>query len=198
MTELTDRETAARRTPTTLHTARLLLRPFAPSDAGAVLRACQDPLIVRWTQVPTPYTAQHAEDFVSTVSTTAWATGTDALFAVVDRQDGELLASVGLHFARGRDEREGEVGFWCVPAARGRGVVAEAIAAIARWGFADCGLERLAWLAGVGNHASWRAAEKAGFHREGTLRGYLLHRGERVDAWVGSLLPADLDTPAAG
>lgn len=44
------------------------------------------------------------------------------------------------------------------------------------------------WRAEVGNHASRRVAEKAGFVREGTLRKRLFHRGTVVDAWVGSLL----------
>ncbi|WP_350281758.1 GNAT family protein [Kribbella sp. HUAS MG21] len=41
---------------------------------------------------------------------------------------------------------------------------------------------------GVGNVASRRVAEKAGFLIEGQLRMRLVHRGMRVDAWVGSLV----------
>jgi len=38
------------------------------------------------------------------------------------------------------------------------------------------------------SRAEFLVAEKAGFLIEGTLRRRLIHREERVDAWVGSLL----------
>jgi RimJ/RimL family protein N-acetyltransferase len=44
----------------------------------------------------------------------------------------------------------------------------------------------------VGNEGSRRVAQKLGFTMEGTCRARLLHRGERVDAWVGGLLPGEL------
>ena len=40
----------------------------------------------------------------------------------------------------------------------------------------------------VGNDASRRAAENAGFVFEGTASGGLSYRGQRRDAWVGALL----------
>ena len=39
-----------------------------------------------------------------------------------------------------------------------------------RWGFRERGLQRIEWLAFVGNEASRRVAEKAGFRSEGTCR----------------------------
>lgn len=44
----------------------------------------------------------------------------------------------------------------------------------------------------VGNVASRRVAEKAGFRIEATLRKRQIHRGTRVDVWVGSLLKGEL------
>ena len=35
-------------------------------------------------------------------------------------------------------------------------------------------------------------AERCGFRVEGTVRGLLVLRGERVDGWIGSLLADDL------
>ena len=40
--------------------------------------------------------------------------------------------------------------------------------------------------------ASQRVLEKAGFRREGLLRAYFVVDGERADALMCSLLPADL------
>ena len=85
-----------------------------------------------------------------------------------------------------------EIGFWTAPWARGRGVMTAAARLVCRWGFDELGLERIEWWANVGNDASRRVAEKLGFTMEGTCRRRLLHRGERVDGWVGGLLRGEL------
>jgi RimJ/RimL family protein N-acetyltransferase len=47
----------------------------------------------------------------------------------------------------------------------------------------------------VGNWASRRVAWSAGFRVEGTVRGLLPHRDQRVDAWIGSLRREDEQAP---
>ena len=66
----------------------------------------------------------------------------------------------------------------------------------AAYGLLHLGLERVEWKAHVGNVASRRVAEKAGFTFEGTLRAYGSKDGRRVDEWIASLLPADLPVDA--
>jgi RimJ/RimL family protein N-acetyltransferase len=61
-----------------------------------------------------------------------------------------------------------------------------------RWAFGRLRLKIIEWRAEVGNLASRRVAERVGFTVEATLRRRLFHRGERVDTWVGSLLPTEL------
>jgi RimJ/RimL family protein N-acetyltransferase len=68
----------------------------------------------------------------------------------------------------------------------------EAARLVCRFGFEMLGLRRIEWWARVGNEPSRRVAEKLGFTMEGTCRARLLHRGERVDAWVGGLLAGEL------
>jgi RimJ/RimL family protein N-acetyltransferase len=176
--------------PVEITAGRLHLRPFRPSDASAVLAACTDPETQRWTTVPMPYTAEHARAYVEESCPTGWAAGTVLTFAVCDSTTGEVLASValrtGLHEAW-------DVGYWAVPAARGGGVVSEALGALCRWGFAELGIERIEWYAEVGNWASRRTAEKAGFTVEGVLRSGLPSREGRRDAWLGARLSTDSD-----
>jgi RimJ/RimL family protein N-acetyltransferase len=50
------------------------------------------------------------------------------------------------------------------------------------------GIELIEWRCEVGNIASRRVAEKAGFLIEATLRKRRVRRGVRVDERVGSLL----------
>jgi len=175
--------------PTEITTGHLVLRPWRPADAHAVFAACQDPELQRWTRVPVPYRHEDAVHYVGQLSPQAWAAGTAAHFAVLDAVTGDLQGSVSL-----MDLAEGgaEVGYWTAVEARGRGRTTEAVRAVCAWGVGALGLQRITWLAHVGNTASRRVAEKAGFVVEGTLRQYLPHRGERRDAWVGGLLPGDL------
>jgi RimJ/RimL family protein N-acetyltransferase len=178
----------------TLTDGDLLLRPWSDGDVDAVHRACQDPEIQRWTTVPSPYGRADAEWFVSTCPD-RWQAGV-ASFAAVDADSGTLLGSFGLE---GVEQEQGpEIGFWVSAEARGRGVATRAVRRLARWAFDDLGCPRLVWRAYVGNIRSRRVAEAVGFRVEGIERRGIVQRGERRDAWLGSLLPADLARAEAG
>jgi RimJ/RimL family protein N-acetyltransferase len=182
--------------PVEIVAGRLQLRPFLPRDADAVYAACQDAEIQRWTTVPVPYEPHHASRYVTDNSVEGWSAGTGDSYAVTDATTGDLLGSVGIAF---RPENVAEVGYWVAPGARGQGVATEATQAVARWAFGALDVARVEWLAQVGNTASRRVAEKAGFTVEGVLRDRLRARdGSRVDAWIASLLPADIRGLPAG
>ncbi|MEU8260335.1 GNAT family N-acetyltransferase [Micromonospora sp. NPDC048999] len=172
----------------------LMLRPWRAEDADAVYRACQDPDIQRWTSVPRPYLPEHALDFVTRSSPTAWAAGTGAEFAVCDAATGELLASCGL-VSIDPGLGSAEVGYWTAPWARGRGVAVRATRAVARWAFDVRKLRRLIWQAEIGNHASRLVALRAGFRIEGELRLADPAPDGRREGWLGSLLPGEVPAP---
>ncbi|MEV1146242.1 GNAT family N-acetyltransferase [Micromonospora sp. NPDC049799] len=168
----------------------VLLRPWRATDAEAVLRACQDPDIQRWTTVPRPYLPEHAHGFVTDISGQAWARGTGAPFAVCDPATGDLLGSCGL-VTIDAGTGSGEIGYWTAPWARGRNVTVRAARAVARWAFDTLKLRQLIWRAEVGNHASRLVALRTGFRVEGRLR--LPDSGR--DGWIGSLLPGEVPGP---
>jgi RimJ/RimL family protein N-acetyltransferase len=182
-----------------LREAGLLVRPWHAGDADAVFRACQDPLIPRWTGMPQPYLREHAESFVGPFTTQSWANGTAAPMGVFDAGTGEMLGASGL-ISLSRDRSAAEVGYWVAPWARGRGVATDATRAVARWALDTLGVLRLAWRAELGNHASRLVAERLGFRLEGIVRnGSVRAGGIRVDAWGASLVPGELreaDAPA--
>lgn len=178
--------------PTEITAGRIHLRPYTESDIDAVYTCCQDSDIQRWTTVPVPYERAHAEGYVEANSAAGWRADTGASFAVVDSVSNALLASVGLVRLEPA-ARQAEIGYWASPDARGKGITTQAVGVVARWAFAELGIERLEWVAAVGNVASRRVAERAGFTVEGTLRARIVNRdGSREDAWIGSLLPGDL------
>ncbi|MGK5738488.1 GNAT family N-acetyltransferase [Micromonospora sp. URMC 103] len=167
----------------------LRLRPMEERDLDAIVATCRDPETIRWTSVPDPYERADAESFLDVTQGT-WAAGTSACYVFAGPDD-RYAGSIDLRLSP-VDPLLADVGFMTAPAARGRGFLPAALAALCAWGFTTLGLARIEWRANVGNTASRRAAEKAGFTVEGTARGGLTHRGQRVDVWVGALLAGDL------
>ncbi|RII19870.1 ribosomal-protein-L7/L12-serine acetyltransferase [Streptomyces sp. YIM 130001] len=182
--------------PITLSTERLLLRTPVAADTPAVFEACQDPMIQRWTTVPSPYARVDAEIFTERLVPDGWRDSTMYTLAAF-RHDapasGDIVAMLGLS-ARGTGVFE--LGFWAHPRHRGNGYTVEASDAFCRWGMQHHGMDRIEWRAEVGNHASRAVAEKSGFSFEGTLRSAILNHGTWRDCWIGSLLPADLGLPS--
>ncbi|MFE4594481.1 GNAT family N-acetyltransferase [Streptomyces laurentii] len=180
--------------PITLTTARLRLRPFTPDDADLVYEICQDPEIQRWTAVPTPYTREDAEFFVTRIAPDGWRQDGQLPFAVEPLAGGPLIAAVGLH-ACGPGVRE--IGYWTAAGHRGRGYTTEVVGALAHWAFTGLGVHRLVWRAEVGNAPSRAVAERAGFTIEGVERAGIVNNGTARDCWLGSLLPSDLGLPSS-
>lgn len=174
----------------TLPGGPVTLRPPARRDVPAVVECRSDPETARWFGGPQPYTGADALTHVERTVPRRWARGTEAVFAITDAADA-YLGSVDLRIRTG-DPAVGEVGFQVGPRWRGRGHAGAAVRAICRWGFAELGLSRIEWRAEVGNDASRRVVEKAGFTVEGLLRQGLRTDGGRRDCWVGSLVKGDL------
>lgn len=151
----------------TVTTPRLLLRPWRHADAQDVFEACQDPASQRWvTALPSPYTREDAEYWVTELSWTERRAGTGLQSAMVEQSSDRVVGSVGLMRLGGL--MGPEIGYWVAPWARGNGYAAEATDALARWAL-DRGSHRVWLLAATANLASSRTAERAGFRCEGVL-----------------------------
>jgi len=153
------------------------LRSWQASDVPAIVQACQDPEIHRWTLVPRPYGEDEAREYLAATAR-GWMKGSEASFAVVEPGSDQLLGAVSLSL---RGPQVAEVGYWLSAGARGRGVMTGAVRALADWAFATSGLERIQLQSDPENGPSLRVAERAGFVREGLLRRALPLRGELRD-----------------
>lgn len=174
----------------TLHTNRLQLSPPVAADARAIMDACQDPAVQRWTTIPVPYSLGDADFFIEHVSQAGWHSGTAATWAI--RLGGAFVGMIDLHDIA---DRGAVIGFWLAAEHRGSGLLHEAATAVLDYAFAaepdGRGLQRVSWAAGVGNVGSARVAQRLGFRFEGTARRELVIRGERFDSWQAGLLPGD-------
>lgn len=166
----------------------LTLRPMAERDLDGITKASQDPEAIKWITVPVPYTRSHAEGFLTAVER-AWVEGTSPVWVLADA-DGEYSGTIDLRL-NADNPRLAEVGYATAPWARGKGYMTAALKTIADYGFDVMGCERITWKAHVGNEASRRVAEKAGFTIEGVLRADQIHRGEPRDCWLASRLKSD-------
>jgi RimJ/RimL family protein N-acetyltransferase len=102
-----------------------------------------------------------------------WRDGDRLCFAVLEADDGGgcvLAGNVGLKNREGTGrigEREtAEIGYWTAVAARGRSIAPAAVRAVTGWvfgAFSGASLRQIMLVHDVGNPASCRVAEKAGY-----------------------------------
>src|SRR5215218_1767255 len=83
-----------------------------------------------------------------------------------------------------------EIGYWVLPHARRQRFGTRIARLLAEHAFA-LGVERVAANVNVGNVASERVLERAGYTREGVVRSLPVPSGRRVDKTLFSLLPGE-------
>jgi RimJ/RimL family protein N-acetyltransferase len=166
------------------------LRLRSDADTAAIVEACQDPEIPRWTRVPREYDEAKAHEWFAQAE--RQRQGGEGLFLlIVDAADDGLLGSIGLHEIN-QEEGRAETGYWLAREARGRGVMTRAVRLLAGWVFAEMPIDRLAILVQPENGPSHRVAESAGFSFEGVLRSHTVIEGDRRDMASYSLLRGEL------
>jgi RimJ/RimL family protein N-acetyltransferase len=170
---------------------QVTIRAHRPEDAAAVLEQCLDPLSIQWTTVPLGYTLDDAKRFVTHVMPGGWVDDVEWGFAVeaVDATGTPRFA--GTISLRDEKENRAEIAYGSHPWVRGTGVMQRALRLLLAWGFEERGIETVVWWANRGNWASRKLAWRLGFTFEGAPRHWLPHRGELLDAWVGTLLGGD-------
>jgi RimJ/RimL family protein N-acetyltransferase len=144
------------------------LRRWRRDDLEALVDACQDPEIPRWTTVPSPYTSETGTWFLDRCDEW-WKAGSDLPLAVVEVGTGALLGATGVHRigavygAPGLDGLPDEVGYWLAAPARGRGVITRAVGLLATWWFVAFDRPCLWLRARADNVRSVAVAERCGF-----------------------------------
>ena len=130
------------------------LRPLQSSDAEWIYQACQDSEVQRWTQIPRPYTREHAKSFVIDQNGELLAN------AVINSRTGEPAGVAGIHHIK---DGVATVGYWIAPQARRAGAASTALKilpTIARR-LDDAQIVRA--IIAETNVASRATAERAGF-----------------------------------
>ncbi|WP_031091406.1 GNAT family N-acetyltransferase [Streptomyces sp. NRRL S-15] len=165
---------------------RLLLRPWQPDDAPAVLRAFAPEEMARQTARPVTTTAEALEWIAAREGERA--AGSGYAWAVV--REGVAVGSVAVA-AVNHVHGTGWVSYWTTGTARGTGVAAAGVRALARWAFGGLGLHRLELGHRTNNPASCAVAVRAGFAAEGIEREKLRYGDARYDVERHARLATD-------
>ena len=110
--------------------------------------------------IPVPYDEPEGRAFLESVEQ-AWETSDERTFAVCGEDD-LLVGTLTVRLREG-----GTVGYWLAPAARGQGLMTEAVRAIACWARDEQGIRCLRLWTHPDNLPSQSVAERAGFVRVG-------------------------------
>lgn len=149
-----------------------ILRPYRAGDGPAVFHAVDRSRadLKLWVDWVDEYPLE--EDWERYVRRMAakWSTRESLVFGIWSPNETELYGGAGIH---GFDWKvpSGEVGYFLHKDARGKAVATEALRLIAALAFNEIGMNRLWATCDVANHGSWHLLERAGFAREGHLRG---------------------------
>jgi RimJ/RimL family protein N-acetyltransferase len=166
----------------TLHTERLTLRPFTPADATALQQlAGAYEVALNTAMIPHPYPDGAAEQWIASHAED-WKENRIHHFAI---DDGQLAGSIALVM---KGDAIAEIGYWVGVPFWNRGYASEAAREIVRYGFEECGLERIFAGHYGRNPASGKVMANAGMKQEGTLRQHAVKWGERLDVVFYGLL----------
>jgi RimJ/RimL family protein N-acetyltransferase len=144
----------------------VVLRPWRDDEGAVYARGMSDPLAARWAPGSPPTTPEEGRALLARLrrralegSTVAWAIETD----------GVLAGSIGVRSINLVD-RWAATAYWVLPEARGRGIAPRALRLATAYAFEGLGLHRMRLQHAVGNTASCRVAEKAGYTLESVQR----------------------------
>jgi RimJ/RimL family protein N-acetyltransferase len=170
-----------------LRDGEIVVRPTREDDVDALVAAFADPVIREAGNLP-DLDRQELLDTLPHLPYLA-ASGRLLPLVVADAELGDVLGGATLHHL---DAERGivEIGYWLFPHARGRGVATRTARLLAEHAF-SLGVERVAAYVNVGNDASDRVLERAGFTREGVVRSLPRPDGTRVDKTLYSILPGE-------
>jgi ribosomal-protein-alanine N-acetyltransferase len=173
--------------------APVRLRPIEEADLDTLRRFDTDPSS-RGPYLPSAFRSPHARR--RRWEQDGWLGGDVSQLAVV-LPDGTLAGTVSWRTVRTAGPEGGclEIGALLFPEHRGKGLGTAAQRLLAEYLFATTLANRLQAITDVENLAEQRALERAGFRREGIMRGLAFDRGRWHDGVLYARLRDDITGP---
>ena len=166
------------RFPEELHVGAFCVRAPREEDVDAIAPAFVDPDVGGEAGLP-PFDADTLRTMLRDMLPMMRDRGLLAPYVI--EEDGRIVGGFSLHHLDPMRDAV-ELGYWLFADARGRGIATVVVSAFTEHAFAN-GIVRVEAHVRVGNDASARVLERAGFSREGVRRRYLRRQdGSRHDA----------------
>jgi RimJ/RimL family protein N-acetyltransferase len=160
-------------------TERLVLRPIAPDDAGAVFALFANWNVTRFLCAPPwPYARSDADEWTAIVSQPDDSGAAESAFAIC--RDNALAGVIGARLRPASDLQRGagpNIGYWLGEPHWGRGYMTEAACGLLAAVFQRLGSDMIYSGAFTDNTASLRVQEKLGFARAGETMLFSRPRG---------------------
>lgn len=167
----------------TVHGKGFTLRPFSPRDEASLVEHINSSHISdRVSNVPSPYTAEHAKAWLEHMrlnTASLWRGVKPKRLDFAISVSGCVVGSVAFIDVK---DHMAQVSYWLGQEYQGHGIMAEAVREVVSWGLRDCGFVRIWGYTWSDNKASQKVLERAGFTLEGVHRKVWPKNGEFYDS----------------
>jgi len=163
----------------TITAERLILRPYALSDAQRVYELCNNYNIYKSTfTLPYPYPIESALAWIPTHEEN-FKKDKVYDFAITDKATGELYGAIGL--SNNQAHKNGEIAYWIGEEYWDNGYATEAVKAVIDFAFTEKGYHKVWGRFFATNPSSGKVMEKVGMIREGMLAEHIIKDGKFQD-----------------
>lgn len=154
-----------------------MLRKFVPGDIQNVHKGLSDPDIIKYYGVSykTIEDTQEQMKFFADLE----KEGTGHWWAVCSPDNSTFYGAGGLN-SMNKTHKKAEIGFWLLKEFWGKGIMAEVLPIICKYGFDNMGLHRIEGFVESDNLNCKKAMEKLDFHHEGTMRECEIKNGRYI------------------
>jgi RimJ/RimL family protein N-acetyltransferase len=163
-----------------------IFRKLRKSDAAALQQQANNTKIAAnlYDRFPSPYTLADADFFIDL------KISMDPVTNFVIEVDGAFAGLIGIDFRNDVFSRSPLFGYWLGEVFWGRGIMTEAVSLFTKYAFDT--FDIICLQAGVfsENTASMRVLEKAGFVKQGILKGTLFKQGKILDEHIYVAYPS--------
>lgn len=174
-----------------IETDRLLLRRMTMRDAQDVFEYSRDPDVARHVLWSAQKHVSEAKEYIRFMLR-RYRDDLPSSWGIIDKQSGRLIGTIG-YMDYSEDNASTELGYSLAKWMWGRGLAAEALAAVIRHTFDTMDVNRIEAQHELDNPSSGRVMEKCGMTREGVLRQRLYNKGRYVDVALYAILKSDYD-----
>lgn len=163
---------------------RIRLEPPRPEHAAVFIRWFAQPELTNYMILRNPPSLRQEEEWLERMA----ASEHDVVWAISLRDTGMLIGITGLHRIDWRHRHAHSGIIIGEPTQWGKGYASEAMRLRTAYAFRELGLEKVMSSVFVGNVASRRALERAGYRQCGLLRRNRFFNGQWHDEWLGEVL----------